>query len=287
MSNSLWPHELQHARFPWPLLSPWVWSYSCPLNWWCYLTISLSPPSTFAFNFPQYQDLLHESALLIRWPKGWSFSSKVLPKNIQGLFPLELTGLMSLQSRVLSRVFSSITIQKHQFFSTQPSLGSNSHIHTWLLKKTIALTIRTFVGEVMFLLLNMVTRFVTVFLPRSKHLLISWLQSPMQSCTHDFRAQENKICHYFHFSPFYLPLSDGTGCHGLSFLILSFKPSFSLSSFTFIKRLFSFLSLSAIRVVSSEDLRLLIFLLVVDISSWFQLVIHPDWHFPWCNLHRS
>ena len=74
----------------------------------------------------------------------------------------------------------------------------------------------------------------------------------------DFGVQENKICHCFHFSPFYFPWGDGTGCHDLSFL--SFKSPFSLSSFTFIKRLFSSYSLSAIRVVSSEFLRLLIFL---------------------------
>ena len=76
----------------------------------------------------------------------------------------------------------------------------------------------------------------------------------------DFGAQENKVCHYFHCFPIYLPWSDGTGCHDLSFWMLICKPTFSLSSFTFIKRLFSSSSLSAIRVVSSAYLRLLIFL---------------------------
>ena len=75
--------------------------------------------------------------------------------NIQGLFPLGLTDLVSLQSKGLSRVFSSTTVQKHQFFGAQPSLWSNSHIHTWLLEKTIALIIWTFVGKVMSLLFNM------------------------------------------------------------------------------------------------------------------------------------
>ena len=79
----------------------------------------------------------------------------------------------------------------------------------------------------------------------------------------DFGAQKNKVSHCFHCFPIYLPWSDGTRCHDLSFLKLSFKPTFSLSSFTFIKRLFSSSSLSAIRVVSSIYLRLLIFLLAV------------------------
>ena len=98
--------------------------------------------------------------------------------NIQGSFPLGLTGFISLQSKALSRVFSNTTVQKHQFFGTQPSLWSNSHVHASLLEKTIALTLQTFVGKVMPLLLNMLFRFVIGLLPRSKHLLISWLQSP-------------------------------------------------------------------------------------------------------------
>ena len=76
----------------------------------------------------------------------------------------------------------------------------------------------------------------------------------------DFGAQKNKVWHCFHCFPIYLPWSDGTGCHDLSFWMLNFKPTFSLSSFTFIKRLFSSSSLSAIRVMSSAYLRLLIFL---------------------------
>ena len=78
----------------------------------------------------------NESALRIRWPKHWTFSfTSVLPVNIQDWFPLGLTGLISLLSKGLSRVFSNTTVQKHQFFSAQPSLWSNSHIHIWLLEK--------------------------------------------------------------------------------------------------------------------------------------------------------
>ena len=96
----------------------------------------LLPPSPPAFIFPNIRVFSNELALHIRQPKYWSFSlASVLPMNIQGWFPLELTGLISLQSKELSRVFSSTIILKHQFFGTQPSLWSNSHIHTWLLEK--------------------------------------------------------------------------------------------------------------------------------------------------------
>ena len=78
----------------------------------------------------------NELALRIRWPKCWaSASAWVLPVNLQGWFPLGLTDLFSLQSKRFSKVFSSTTVQKHQFSGTQPSLWSNTHIHTWLLEK--------------------------------------------------------------------------------------------------------------------------------------------------------
>ena len=86
--------------------------------------------------FPSIRTFSNELALRIRWPKYWSFSfSIVLPRHIQDWFPLGWTGWISLQSKGLSRVFSNITVQKYQFFSTQPSLWSNSHIHTWPLEK--------------------------------------------------------------------------------------------------------------------------------------------------------
>ena len=108
---------------------------------------------------------------------GASASASVLPMYIQDLFPLGWTALISLQSKGLSRVFSNTTVQKHQFFSTQLSLWSNSQIHTTD-GKTIALTIWTFVSKVMSLLFNMLSKLVIAFLPRSKCLWISWLQSP-------------------------------------------------------------------------------------------------------------
>ena len=107
----------------------------------------------------------------------------------------------------------------------------------------------------MSLLFNMLSRLLIAFLPRSKHILISWLQSPSAVI---LEPQENKVWHCFLCVPIYLPWSDGTRCCDLSFL--NVEPTFPLSSFTFIKRLFSSSSLSAIRVMSSAYLRLVIFL---------------------------
>ena len=104
---------------------------------------------------------------------GASASASVLPMNIQDLFPLGLTGLISLQSKGLSRVFSDTTIQKHQFLATQLSLMFQVSHPYMTTGKTIALTIQSFVGKVMSLLFNMLSRFVIAFLPRIKHLLIS------------------------------------------------------------------------------------------------------------------
>ena len=98
---------------------------------------------------------------------GASASASVLLMNIQGWFPLGLTGLIFLKSKGLSRVFSSTTIQKHQFFSAQPFLWAKCHICTWLLGKPTTLTIWTFVSKVMSLLFNALSSFVIVFLPRN------------------------------------------------------------------------------------------------------------------------
>ena len=105
---------------------------------------------------------------------GTAALASILPVNIQYWFLLGLTGLISLQSKGLSKVFSNTTIQKHQFFCAQPSLWSNSDWTTWYMTtgKTIALTLWTFFGKAMSLLFNTLSRFVTAFLPRSKQLLI-------------------------------------------------------------------------------------------------------------------
>ena len=129
--------------------------------------------------------------------------------------------------------------------------------------KTIALTRWTFAGKVMSLLFNMPSRLVIAFLPKSKHLLISWLQSPSAVILEPPKIKSD--C--FHCFPIYLPWSDGIDAMILVFWMLSFKPTFSLSFFTFIKRLFSSSLLSAIRVVSSAYLRLLISLLAILIPA--------------------
>ena len=94
------------------------------------------PLSLLPSIFPSISVFSNESVLHFRWPKYWSFSFSISPSvNIQDWFPLGWTGLISLQSKGLSRVFSNTTVQKHQFLGAQPSLGFNSHIHTWLLEK--------------------------------------------------------------------------------------------------------------------------------------------------------
>ena len=130
----------------------------------------LSSPSPPAPNPSEHQGLfqwvnfLHEVAKVLV-----SASTSVLPMNTQDWSPLGWMGWISLQSKGLSRVFSNTTVQKHQFFGAHPYMTTG---------KTIALTRWTFVGKVMSLLLNMLSRLVITFLPRNKRLLISWLQSP-------------------------------------------------------------------------------------------------------------
>ena len=111
------------------------------------------------------------------WSIGASVSASVLPMNIQCWFPLELTGFLSLQSKRLSRVFSNTVVQKHKFFSAHPFFRVQHSCLYITARKAIALTICTFVDKVMSLLSNMLSSFVIAFLPRSKCLLISWLQS--------------------------------------------------------------------------------------------------------------
>ena len=137
VSDSLRPHELQHARPPCPSPTPGVHSNSRPSNRWCHLTISSSvvPFSSCPQSLPATV-FSNESPLRMRWPKYWSFSFSInLPMNTQDWSPLEWTGWISLQSKGLSRVFSNTTVQKHQFFSAQLSSQSNSHIHKWPLEK--------------------------------------------------------------------------------------------------------------------------------------------------------
>jgi len=138
VSNSLWPHESQHARPPCPSPTPRVYPNLCPLSWWSHPAISSSVipfsscpqshPASGSFPMSQLFSSGGQSS-------GVSASASVLPKNTQNWSPLGWTGWISLQSKGLSRVFSNTRVQKHQFFSTQLSSQSNSHIHSWLLEK--------------------------------------------------------------------------------------------------------------------------------------------------------
>ena len=129
---------LQHSRLPRPSPAPGACSNSRPSSWWCYPTTSSSvaPFSSClqsflaSGSFPMSQFFTSGGQNI-----GVSASTSVLPMNIQDWFSLGLTGLVSLQSKGLSRVFSNTTLQKHQFFGAKLSLWSSSHIHTWLLEK--------------------------------------------------------------------------------------------------------------------------------------------------------
>ena len=135
VSNSLWPHELQHARPPCPSPTPGVHPNPCPLSWWCHPTISSSvvPFSSCPQSFPasesfQMSQLFASDGQSI----GVSASASVLPMNTQDWSPLGWTGLISLKSKGLSRVFSNATVQKHQFFGAQLSFGptlTSTHDH--------------------------------------------------------------------------------------------------------------------------------------------------------------
>ena len=136
---TLWPHGQQHARLLCPSATPKSCSNSCPSSWWCHPIISSyvvtfsschqSFPASGCFPMSQFFASGGQSI-------GVSASASIFPMNIQDWFPLGLTDLISLQSKGLSRVFSSTIVHKHQFFGPQLSLQSNSHIHTWLLEKS-------------------------------------------------------------------------------------------------------------------------------------------------------
>ena len=152
MSNSLWPHGLQHTRLLCPLLCPRVCSNSWPSSQWFYLTITCSAtPFSFCLQSFPASGSFPMSQLLASHGQRIRGSASVLPTNIQRWFLLRLTGLISLQSKGLSRVFLNTTIQKHRFFSAQPSLWSNSHILEkpyMTTGKTIILTIVSHPGYI-------------------------------------------------------------------------------------------------------------------------------------------
>ena len=204
----------------------------------------------------------NESTLRMRWPKYWSFSFSIIPsKEHPGLISfrmgwLDLLAVQGTLKSLFQHHSSKASILHHSsFFTVQPS---HPYITTG---KTIALTRQTFVGKVISLLLNMLSRLVITFLPRSKHLLISWLQSPSAVILETKKIKSDTV------SPSISHEVMGPDAVIFVFWMLSFKPTFSLSSFTFIKRLFSSSSLFAIRVVSFAYMRLLIFLRAILIPA--------------------
>ena len=180
VSDSLWPHGLEHARLPCPSPSPGAGLNSCLLSQWCHPTISSSviPFSSCLQSFPA-SGSFNESALRIRWPKYWSFSFNISPSSeYSGMisFRMDWLDLLAVQQTLKSLIqhhsSEASILQCPAFFRFQLS-------HPYMTTgKTIALTIQNFVSQVMSLLFNMLSRLVITFLPRSKRLLISWLQSP-------------------------------------------------------------------------------------------------------------
>ena len=181
MSNSLQPHERQHGRLPCPSSTPRACWNLCPSSWWCHPTTSSSvvPFSSCLQSFPALGSFPMSQFFASGGQRiGVSASASVLPMNIQDRFPLGWTTWISLLSKGLSRVFSNTAVQKHQF-SRHSAFFIVQLSHSYMTTgKTIVLTRWTFVGKVMSLLFNMLSMWVLAFLPRSKWLLISWIQSP-------------------------------------------------------------------------------------------------------------
>ena len=218
MSDSLRPCGLHHPKLPCPSTSPRTCSNSCPLSRWCHPTISFSVipfsscpqsfPTSGSFQMSQFSTLGGQSI-------GTSTSESVLPMNkYSGLisFRMDWFDLLAVQGTLKSllqhRSLKESILLHSAFFIVQLS-------HPYMTTgKTIALTRWTFVGQVLSLLFNMLSRLVITFFPRSKCLLISWLQSPSAVIL----EPPKKVWHCFHSFPIYFPWSDGTRCHDLRFL---------------------------------------------------------------------
>ena len=176
---------------------------------------SLSSPSPPALIFPSIRVFSNESVLGIRWPKYWNFSFSIIPSNEHlGLisFRMDWLDLLALEGTFKSLLqhhsSKASILQRSAFFTVQLS-------HPYMTTgNTIVLTRWTSVGKGMSLLFNTLSRLVITFLPRIKHLFISWLQLPSA-----VTLEPQKVCHCF---PIYLPWSDGTRCHDLSFLNVEF-----------------------------------------------------------------
>ena len=231
------------------------------------------PPSIRVFS--------NEPTLRMRWPKYWSFSLSISPfKAHPGSisFRMDWLDLLAVQGTLKSLLqhhsSKASILRCSAFFTVQVS---RTHMATG---KTTALTRQTFVGKVMSLLLNMLSRLVITFLPRSNRLLISWLQSPSAVILEPPKIKSDTVSTV---SPSNCHEVMGPDAIILVFWMLSFQPTFSLSSFTFIKRLFSSSSFSAIGCYHLHIWGYWYF----SRQSRFQLVLLPAQRFSWCTLHRS
>ena len=201
---TLRPHELQHARPPCPSPTPeFTQTHIHRVSDAIQPSHPLLSPSPPAPNPSQHQSLSNESTLRMRWPKYWSFSFSISPSNEHpGLisFRMDWLDLLAVQGTLkslLQHQSSKASILPHSAFCTIQL--SHPYMTTG---KTIALTTQTFVGKAMSLLLNVLSRFIIGFLPRSKCLLISWLQSPSAVI---LEPPKIKVCHCLHCFPIYLP----------------------------------------------------------------------------------
>ena len=215
-----------HTRLACPSPTPGACSNSCSLNWWCHPTISSSviPFSSCLQSFPASGSFLMSQFLAIRWPKYWSFSFSISPSNeysgliSYGMDWLDLLAVQGTLKSLLQNDSSKASILWHSaLFIVQlshPSMTTG---------KTIALTRWTFVGKVMSLLFNMLTRLVIAFLPRSKRLLISWLQSPSAVILESPKIKSDTVSIVF---PSIYHEVMGPDAMIFVFWILSFKPAF-------------------------------------------------------------
>ena len=227
MSDSLRPHESQHTRPPCPSPTPGVHPNSCASSRWCHPAISSSvilfsscplPPIS-----PSIRGFSNESTLLMRWPKYWSFSLSISPSNEHpGLVSfrmdwLDLLAVQGTRKSLLQHHSSKASIlQCSAFFTVQLS-------HPYMITgKTIALTRWTFVDKVITLLLNMLSRLVITFLPRSKCLLISWLQSPSAVILEPEKIKSDSVSTV---SPSISHEVMGSDAMIFVFWMLSFKPT--------------------------------------------------------------
>ena len=248
-SDSLLPNGLQQPRLSCPSPSPPKLA-QIRVHW---VSDAIQPSHTLSspfpvFNLSKHQGFFPMNQLLASGGQriGGSASASVHRMNTQDWFPLQLAGWITLQSKGL--FFELCSIQKHQFFSAQPSLWSKSHIHTWILDKKHGFDNTYLFWQVMSLLFKMLSRFIIAFLPWSKWLLISWLQSPSAVILEPPKIRCVTIS-----------IVSPSICHevmgpdaNLSFLNVEFYCGYWYFS----------------------------------LKSWFQLVFHPAQHFTWCTVYK-